>query len=73
MAKPKPYDNDGTPASGPYAPKPIAVDGVDTSDKPQIAALAAVATPDATDEATAITLANALKVRINQVIAALKA
>lgn len=41
--------------------------------KTQIAALATVATADATDLATAITLVNALKVRLNQVISALKA
>ena len=41
--------------------------------KAQIAALATVATADATDLATAITLVNALKARLNQVIAALKA
>ncbi len=41
--------------------------------KTQIAALATVATADASDLATAITLVNALKVRLNQVITALKA
>lgn len=41
--------------------------------KTQIAALATVATADASDLATAITLVNALKVRVNQIIAALKA
>lgn len=41
--------------------------------KTQINALAAVTAPDATDEATAITLANANKVAINAIIAALKA
>ena len=41
--------------------------------KTQIAALAAIATPNATDEATAITLANANKATINLIIAALKA
>lgn len=41
--------------------------------KSQIAALATVATADASDLATAITLVNALKARLNQVIAALKA
>lgn len=41
--------------------------------KAAIASLATVTTPDATDEATAITLVNALKVAVNQVIAALKA
>lgn len=41
--------------------------------KTQIAALTAVAVADATDQATAITLVNALKVSVNAIIAALKA
>ena len=41
--------------------------------KTQIAALAAITTPDATDLATAQTLANANKAAINLIIAALKA
>lgn len=41
--------------------------------KAQITALTAVVTPDATDEATAVTLVNANKVAINAIIAALKA
>lgn len=41
--------------------------------KTQIAALATVTTPDATDLATAITLVNALKVSVNSIVAALKA
>lgn len=41
--------------------------------KTQIAALAAVTTADATDEASAIALANANKAAINAIIAALKA
>lgn len=41
--------------------------------KTQIAALATVATADASDLATAITLVNALKARLNLVITALKA
>lgn len=44
-----------------------------TKDKPAIVALAAITTPDATDLASAQTLANANKVKINQIIAALKA
>lgn len=39
----------------------------------KIAGVAAVSTADATDLATAITLVNALKVKINALIAALKA
>lgn len=38
-----------------------------------IAALTTVTTSDATDEATAITLVNALKTKVNQIITALKA
>lgn len=41
--------------------------------KAQIAALTAVSTPNASDPATVITLANANKVAINAIIAALKA
>lgn len=41
--------------------------------KTQIAALSAIATADATDLASAITLANANKAKLNAVIAALKA
>lgn len=44
-----------------------------TNDKTQITALTAITTPDATDLATAQTLANANKAKINQIIAALKA
>lgn len=44
-----------------------------TKDKTQITALAAITTPDATDLATAQTLANANKAKINAIIAALKA
>lgn len=38
-----------------------------------IAALTTVTTANATDEATAITLVNALKTKVNQIITALKA
>lgn len=41
--------------------------------KAQFAALSAITTPDATDEASAITLANVNKSFINSIIAALKA
>ena len=41
--------------------------------KTQIATLTPVSTPDATDPATVITLANANKAKINAIIAALKA
>lgn len=44
-----------------------------TEDKPEIEALTPVTTPDATDAATVITLANANKAKINAIIAALKA
>lgn len=46
---------------------------VDAGQAAAITALTTVTTPDATDEATAITLVNALKVKVNQIIAALKA
>lgn len=39
----------------------------------KVASVATVATPDATDLATAITLVNALKSRLNALITALKA
>ena len=38
-----------------------------------IAGVATVGTPNATDEATAITLVNAVKARLNELITALKA
>lgn len=41
--------------------------------KTQIAALTAVSTPDGSDAATTQTLANALKVAVNAIVAALKA
>lgn len=47
--------------------------GGDVSEKPEIAALTPINTADATDEATAIALANATKAKVNAVIAALKA
>lgn len=54
------------------APEPlVVVGGLPT--KTQVAALTAIATPDATDPASVITLANANKAKINQIIAALKA
>lgn len=37
-----------------------------------IAALTLITTPDATDEATAVTLANATKAKVNAIIAALQ-
>lgn len=44
-----------------------------TEDKPEVAALTPVTTPDATDATTVITLANANKAKINAIIAALQA
>lgn len=41
--------------------------------KTEVAALTAIATADATDEATAIALVNECKAKINAIIAALKA
>ena len=72
MVQPKPI----TIASGDAAdfladPQPFAViGGLPVSEEVQ--AIATVGTADATDEATAIALANALKVRLNQLITALK-
>jgi hypothetical protein len=40
---------------------------------PNVAAITAISTADATDLATAITLANATKAKVNALIAALKA
>lgn len=73
MADPKPVVlTTGTNPNPSLAPEPmIVVGGLPT--KTQVAALATVATADATDLATAIALSNALKVRVNQIIAALKA
>jgi hypothetical protein len=47
--------------------------GDSAASRTAVAALATVATADASDLSTAIALSNALKVRLNQVIAALKA
>jgi len=75
MAEPKPVvittveldDYDGV-----FSPEPIiAVGGIPISS--QVNALTAVTTPDATDLATAITLANALKAKVNAIITAVKA
>lgn len=46
---------------------------VDAGQAAAITALTTVTTPDATDEATAITLVNAFKVKVDQIIATLKA
>lgn len=75
MGDPIPYvvDASGEAADAPAGAIPIALYGGETGDKAEINALATVATADATDEASAITLVNALKARLNQVITALKA
>ena len=55
-----------------YDPEPlIAVGGLPT--KTEVAGIATVGTADATDEATAIALVNAVKARLNDLITALKA
>lgn len=78
MADPKPvaltYVTPGA-YTGAYEPQPLVVvgDSPEVADKAQIAALTTVTTADATDLATAITLVNALKVRVNQIVSALKA
>lgn len=62
----------GTNPNPTLAPEPlVVVGGLPT--KTQVAALTPVTTPDATDEASAITLANANKAKINAIIVALKA
>lgn len=62
----------GTNPNPSLAPEPlIVVGGLPT--KTQVAGLTPVTTPDATDEATAIALANANKAKINAIITALKA
>lgn len=78
MADPKPVTLtyvDPEDYTGAYEPQPLAVVGAspEVADKAQIAALTTVTTADATDLATAITLVNALKVRVNQIVSALKA
>lgn len=47
--------------------------GGPVKDKPAIAALTAITTPDATDLPTALTLINATKAKVNAIIAAQKA
>lgn len=55
----------------PYEPAEyVVIGGIPATEAVQ--AIATVGTADATDEATAIALANALKVRLNQLITALK-
>lgn len=75
MADPKPVvitSVDTGDYEGAFSPEPIvAVGGIPIS--PEVEALTAVTTPDATDPASVITLANALKVKVNAIIAALKA
>lgn len=56
---------------GTYAPEPLLVVGDLIPEAVQ--AIATVGTADATDEASAIALANATKARLNQLITALKA
>lgn len=57
----------------PLAKEVVAMIDGSIAAKPQIAALTAVSTPNATDATTVITLANANKAAINAIIAALKA
>lgn len=56
----------------PYAPEPLLVVG-DLPVSDAVQGIATVGTADATDAASAVTLANALKARLNQLITALKA
>lgn len=53
-------------------PEPLTVVGA-LPIKSQVAALTAITTPDATDPATTMALANINKAKINAIIAALKA
>lgn len=55
-----------------FDPQPFVVVG-DLPVSAGVAALTSITTPDATDEATAITLANATKAKVNAIIAALTA
>ncbi len=58
--------------TAPYLPQPMVVVG-DLPVSSAVTALTAITTADATDEATAVTLANATKAKVNAIIAALKA
>lgn len=73
MADPKPIVlTEGTNPNPDLAPQPmIVVGGLPT--KTEVAGIATVGTADATDLATAITLVNAVKARLNELITALKA
>lgn len=73
MADPKPIViTTGVNPNPELAPQPmIAVGGLPT--KTEVAGIATVGTADATDLATAITLVNAVKARLNELITALKA
>lgn len=62
----------GTNPNPNLAAEPLVVTG-GLPTKTQVAALTNVTTPDGTDAATTQALANALKVKVNQIIAALKA
>lgn len=61
-----------TAKAGNYTPTSTEV-GNALKAKTQVAALASITAADATDEATAIALANATKATVNAIIAALKA
>lgn len=72
MAKPVSITQvDAEDYASPYAPEPLIVVG-DVPVPSAVQGIATVATPDATDAASAVTLANALKARLNQLITALK-
>jgi hypothetical protein len=73
MADPRPVSITQVPEAdyeGAYAPEPLLVVGDLIPEAVQ--GIATVATADATDGATAATLANALKARLNALITALK-
>lgn len=67
MVKPAPLINTPATATGPYKPRPVSMPATAA-----VAAMTAITTPDATDEASAVTLANATKAKVNLLIAALQ-
>lgn len=73
MPEPRPVViTDGVNPNPAFDPEPlVAVGGLPT--KTEVAGVATVGTADATDEASAIALVNAVKARLNELITALKA
>ena len=76
MPQPKPVTLTQIPEGeyeGAGAPQPLVIVGGDITGIDPQAAIANVGTADATDGATAATLANANKAKINAILAALRA